>query len=71
MRCLIDTFENAQNFIVAANQCEGEIDVKQGRYVVDGKSIIGVMSLNLAAPVEITCTKPEEESLFEQYEYTE
>ena len=33
---------------------EGNIDVKQGRQIIDGKSILGIFSLNLTQPIEIS-----------------
>jgi phosphotransferase system HPr-like phosphotransfer protein len=33
---------------------EGEIDLKSGRYVVDAKSIMGIFSLDLLNPIEMT-----------------
>lgn len=67
MICLINTFENASEFIATACKCDGEVDVKQGRYVVNGKSVIGVMSLNLAKPVEVTCSDAKDESLLSKF----
>lgn len=31
-----------------------EADLSSGRYVVDGKSLLGIFSLNLAEPVDLT-----------------
>lgn len=33
---------------------EGNIDVKQGRQIVDGKSVLGIFSLNLMEPLEVS-----------------
>lgn len=33
---------------------DGDVFVKQNQYVVDGKSILGIFSLNLVNPVKVT-----------------
>ena len=33
--------------------CPYQIDVKRGRYIVDGKSIMGLFSLNLSEPLSV------------------
>ena len=35
------------------NQLTCDVDLKQGRYVIDGKSIMGMFSLNLLEPIFI------------------
>ena len=38
---------------------EGEVDLESGRYKVDGKSLLGVFSLDLRKPVKLTFQKEE------------
>ena len=33
---------------------EGDVDLESGRYIVDGKSILGIFSLDLRQPVKLT-----------------
>lgn len=67
MRCLINSFDKAREFVIVANQCSGEIDVKQRHFIVDGKSIVGVMSLNLGQPVEVSCSDAKDELLLSEF----
>jgi phosphotransferase system HPr-like phosphotransfer protein len=67
MTCTISSFEKAKEFVITANQCEYDVNVSQGRYIVDGKSIVGVLSLNLLNPVQVQCVNRTEEALFEKY----
>lgn len=67
MTCLIDSFEKAKDFVTTANACEGDINVQQGHFVVDGKSIVGVLSLNLTKEISVQCVNREEQALFEKY----
>lgn len=43
----LNTIENVKDFINVTSKFLEEITVSCGRYVVDGKSILGIMSLNL------------------------
>ncbi|MCQ2430479.1 MAG: HPr family phosphocarrier protein [Clostridia bacterium] len=33
---------------------DGDVDLESGRYVVDGKSLLGIFSLDLRKPVKMT-----------------
>ena len=33
---------------------DGEVDLESGRYTVDGKSLLGIFSLDLRKPVKLT-----------------
>ena len=55
MKIRLKTIEDVKIFVEAATQYyEGEIDISQGKYMVDGRSIIGIFSLNLLEPIEAT-----------------
>lgn len=55
MRIKLNTVNDIDSFITAcSNYYEGEIDVKQGRQTIDGKSILGIYSLNLMKPLEVS-----------------
>ena len=38
---------------------DGEVDLESGRYNVDGKSLLGIFSLDLRKPVKLTFHKEE------------
>lgn len=54
-----DTIRDVKAFVAIAGKYPFDIDLISGRYIVDGKSIMGILSLNLANPidVEIHCDK--------------
>lgn len=55
MRIKLNTINDVNNFVNASTKYyEGDIDVKQGRQIIDGKSILGIFSLNLTQPMEIS-----------------
>ncbi len=50
----LNTIEDVRDFVNAVASTEIDIDLSSGRYVVDGKSIMGIFSLDLLNPVTLT-----------------
>ncbi len=50
----LNTIEDVRNFVNIVSKYRTEIDLKSGRYVVDAKSIMGIFSLDLLQPIEMT-----------------
>ena len=46
-RILLPTIDDAKMFVAATTQCDFDIDVYYNRVVIDAKSILGVLSLDL------------------------
>ena len=40
-------------FVLLNNESQCEIDVIKGRYTVDGKSIMGIFSLEVSRPLQV------------------
>lgn len=53
MKVYLDTVKKVNEFVEAISECPIDIDVTSERYVVNGKSIMGVFSLNLFEPVVV------------------
>lgn len=51
---LCNDMEAIKRFNSAMNELECDVDLQQGRYVIDGKSIMGMFSLSLLEPINIT-----------------
>lgn len=50
----LNTIEDVNNFVsICAQHYDGEIDVKQGRQIINGRSILGIFSLNLLEPLKV------------------
>lgn len=60
--------EDVKNFVRCAEQQSFEIDLVNGRYVIDGKSIMGIFSLDLSTPkmLEIHASYDEAEGFLEK-----
>ena len=41
----LSTVEEANRFVYAANRFAGDLDIKIGRYTLDAKSLMGVLSM--------------------------
>ena len=56
------TISDVRDFVNAVAAFEDEIDLQSGRYVVDGKSILGIFSLDHLSPIKLTVysDKPDE-----------
>lgn len=53
-----------KNFVNVAQSKTDEVILKSGRWVVDGKSILGIFSLDLSKPIELVT---EDYEGFEQF----
>jgi phosphocarrier protein len=49
------TVEELVTFVSRAEKCNCDIDVVYNHFVIDGKSLIGVMNVGLGHPVKIIC----------------
>ena len=45
--------EEVKNFVNIVNRYPYDIDLRVGRHVVDGKSILGIFSLDLSKPITL------------------
>lgn len=48
-----DTVEEIEKFVKAAEKIPGDIVLKAGRYAVDAKSLLGVISIGLKKPIRV------------------
>ncbi len=45
--------EDVRNFVKEVIMLDYEVDLVQGRYVVDAKSVMGIFSLDLLSPITV------------------
>lgn len=48
------TINDVKEFVTAANYCKFDIDLTSGRYIVDGKSLMGIFSIVPSEKLEMT-----------------
>ena len=61
----LKAFSDVKEFVKAAEKCEYDVDVFYNRVVVDAKSILGVMSMDLTIPLTVKY-HVEDQDCFEQ-----
>lgn len=60
-RIMLPTLEDAKEFVAKANRCDFDIDVFYNRVVIDAKSILGVLSLDLTRVLTVEYNGDNEE----------
>lgn len=53
IQILLNTIDKVKSFNRDILFFDSDIDLVQGRYTVDGKSIMGIFSLNLSEPITV------------------
>ena len=61
----LSTIADVRDFVNIVAKSETDIDLASGRYVVDGKSIMGIFSLDLLSPIKLTAHSDDTDELFE------
>lgn len=66
---LLDTFGKIKRFVNDNERSMCTVDVNAGRYMLDGKSIMNIFSLDLSVPLEIAVSgdSQDEEKLLASY----
>ena len=64
-RMVLPTIEMAEEFVKEASKCDFDIDVFYNRVVIDAKSILGVLSLDLTRVLTVQYSGENQE--FEAY----
>jgi phosphotransferase system HPr-like phosphotransfer protein len=61
----LNSIESVKKFVNLAGKCKGDVDIvtSDSRYVVDGKSIMGIFSLDLSKTVYMICRDDEDEAM--------
>ena len=62
----LSTIADVQEFVGIVARTPIDIDLCSGRYVVDAKSIMGIFSLDLSAPLELVIYGDHEQEVIEK-----
>lgn len=60
----LSTIADVRDFVNTVAGSDIDVDLQSGRYVVDGKSIMGIFSLDLLSPITLTAHTDDGEELF-------
>ena len=58
----LSSVSDVKQFVDAASRFSCDVDVVSGRYTVNGKSIMGLFSVDLAEPVRVDVQGPDDVS---------
>lgn len=64
MHIRLSTISEVRDFVDTVAKYDGDIDLESGRYVVDGKSIMGIFSLDLLSPIKVIAYTEDADKLF-------
>ena len=53
-KVLLNTVDRVRYFVNVASSCDVDIDLISGRYIIDGKSIMGIFGLDLSKPIDMS-----------------
>ena len=59
----IERIDDIKTFIKLASRINGDINVSKGIYIVDGKSAMGLMSIDLSSGVRVEYIEDDSESV--------
>lgn len=54
MKILLNDFNKLRDFLEISQKEPSRIELRHNGYIVDGKSMLGIMSLDLSQPIELT-----------------
>ena len=64
MKITLSRVQDIREFVNIVILEEFEVDLVQGRYVIDAKSIMGIFSLDLLSPIKLTAHTENADKLF-------
>ena len=59
----LPTVRVVQRFVAQISKLEGNFDLQSGKYVLDAKSLMGILSLDLSKPHMLTVEKDTDEAM--------
>lgn len=60
VRVCLDSIDKVKGFVNDISKFNTDFDLISGRYVIDAKSIMGIFSLDLSKPIELTIHESDE-----------
>ena len=65
---MLTNFEDVKKFVEITNSKDYPIELLSGKYVINAKSIMGIFSLDLSAPIEMVIYGDKEDQLIASVE---
>ncbi len=65
-KIMLSNVQDIRDFVKIVIMTDYEVDLVQGRYVIDAKSIMGIFSLDLLSPITLVAHTDFADALFEK-----
>ena len=66
MKIVLGNIQDVREFVNLVVLVEYEVDLAQGRYLIDAKSIMGIFSLDLLSPITVVAHSDNTAEFFEK-----
>lgn len=63
---VLSSVQDIRNFVNEVILVDYDVDLVQGRYTIDAKSIMGIFSLNLRSPITLVAHSENADEFFER-----
>ncbi|MBP1536902.1 MAG: HPr family phosphocarrier protein [Ruminococcus sp.] len=63
---MLDSISAVKKFVNIVSKYDYEVDLASGRYAVDAKSIMGIFSLDLSKPIQLTAHTDDAGKFFDE-----
>ena len=67
-KIVLKTLEDVREFVATASEKDYDIELLSGKYIVNAKSVMGVLSLDLTAPLTMVANVDEDQGLLAEIE---
>ncbi|MEE3481061.1 MAG: HPr family phosphocarrier protein [Lachnospiraceae bacterium] len=61
----LNSIDKVKSFVNTITKFDSDFDLISGRYVIDAKSIMGIFSLDLSQPIELTIHADDDAAILE------
>lgn len=62
----LDSIQAVKDFVSIVMMYDFDVDLTSGRYAVDAKSIMGIFSLDLSSPIQLTAHTDNADKFFDE-----
>nr|DAH07758.1 MAG TPA: Catabolite control protein A [Caudoviricetes sp.] len=60
-KVMLNSIDKVKQFVNVTSKVDGDVLLQSGRYIVDAKSIMGIFSIDLTKPLEMSFEKCSDE----------
>lgn len=60
-KVMLNSIDKVKQFVNVTSKVEGDVFLQSGRYIIDAKSIMGIFSIDLTKPLEMSFEKCSDE----------